>query len=46
MKKNIDKLFRDKMSKSKITAPTESWPIIEAKLKRKKIFDSVICLVF
>ena len=36
MKKNIDKLFREKMSKSKITAPTESWPIIEAKLKRKK----------
>ena len=36
MKKNIDELFREKMSKSKITAPTESWPIIEAKLKRKK----------
>jgi len=36
MKKNIDKLFREKMSKSKITAPKETWPIIEAKLKRKK----------
>ena len=36
MKKNIDDLFREKMSKSKITAPKETWPIIEAKLKRKK----------
>ena len=36
MKKNIDELFRNKMSKSKITAPTESWTIIETKLKRKR----------
>ena len=36
MKKNIDELFKNKMSKSKITAPTESWTIIEAKLKRKR----------
>jgi hypothetical protein len=36
MKKNIDELFREKMSKSKITAPRESWPIIEAKLKMKR----------
>ena len=36
MSKNIDKLFKDKFKESKATAPTEAWPIIEAKLKRKK----------
>ena len=33
MSKNIDKLFKDKFKESKATAPTEAWPIIQAKLK-------------
>jgi len=36
MKKNLDKLFKEKIIESKVTAPSESWPIIEAKLKRKR----------
>ena len=34
MSKNIDKLFKDKFKESKASAPTEAWPIIEAKLKK------------
>jgi hypothetical protein len=33
MSKNIDKLFKDKFKESKATAPTEAWPVIQAKLK-------------
>ena len=33
MSKDIDKLFKDKFKESKATAPTEAWPIIQAKLK-------------
>jgi hypothetical protein len=33
MSKDIDKLFKDKFKEYKATAPTEAWPIIQAKLK-------------
>ena len=37
MSKNIDKLFKDKFKESKATAPTEAWPVIQAKLKMRII---------
>ena len=37
MSKNIDKLFKDKFKESKATAPTEAWPVIQAKLKMRRI---------
>jgi hypothetical protein len=33
MSKDIDKLFKDKFKEYKATAPTEAWPINQAKLK-------------
>ena len=37
MSKDIDKLFKDKFKESKTTAPTEAWPVIQAKLKMRRI---------
>ena len=38
MSKDIDKLFKDKFKEYKATAPTEAWPIIQAKLKMIRNF--------
>ena len=37
MSKDIDKLFKDKFKEYKATAPTEAWPVIQAKLKMRRI---------